>query len=70
MDTKNTTLTNIEKSGSKYYKSQVMAFEVFNDVLNGLTDEEIVTLANMPKESLNIHVGFTLWDVIKTAFGK
>lgn len=67
---KEVTLQNIEKSNSKYYRSNRLAHAVASDILTGLTDEEIKQLYNMGKDNLKINVGFTLWDVIKTAFGK
>lgn len=68
--TKEQTIKRIEEVNSNYYKSVKASLVVADDILSGLTEEEIKLLASLPKSELTVKVGFTLWDVIKTAFGK
>lgn len=72
---KNNTVQNIEKANSKFYQAQVKTHKinnaVFSDIFAGLTDEELLALQSLGEKEINkIKTGFSLLDVIKTAFGK
>lgn len=72
---KNKVVNNIEAANSKYYQAQVMTNKIntiiFNDILDGLTEDEIISLYNLGEKKINeIKVEINLLDVIKSFFGK
>ncbi len=72
MEHKDRVVKNIEKANSKAYRQQVTTHKinhaVINDILNGLTDDEIRQLYSMG-EKLTIKTGVSLWDVAKSLIG-
>ena len=73
MSHKEVVIQNIEKANSKAYRQQVTTHKintaVIDDILNGLTDEEIRQLHAMGKDKLTIKTGISLWDVAKSLIG-